>query len=107
MIEKIRRSVTSDWKFYFYRTQKGAEADLVLVTPSGKKICIEIKLSNSPTVSRGFYQTIEDIKPDYSFVIMPEGNEYPKEHNIWVCSLDSFLRDKLPMIYVSFQSGVQ
>lgn len=99
VIEQIRRSVTSDWKLYFYRTQKGAEADLVLVTPSGKKICIEIKLSNSPTVSRGFYQTIEDIKPDYSFVIMPEGNEYPKEHNIWVCSLDSFLRDKLPMIY--------
>ena len=99
VIEQIKSSVTSDWKFYFYRTQKGAEADLVLVTPSGKKICIEIKLSNSPTVSRGFYQTIEDIKPDYSFVIMPEGNEYPKEHNIWVCSVDSFLRDKLPMVY--------
>ena len=99
VIEQIRRSVTSDWKFYFYRTQKGAETDLVLITPNGKKICIEIKLSNNPTVSRGFYQTLEDIKPDYSFVIMPEGQEYPKDHNIWVCSLDLFLSKKLSLVY--------
>lgn len=99
VIEQIKRSVTSDWKFYFYRTQKGAEADLVLITPNGKKICIEIKLSNSPTVSRGFYQTIEDIKSDYNFVIIPDSDGYPKDHNIWVCSIDRFLRDKLPIIY--------
>ena len=91
--------MTSDWKFYFYRTQKGAEADLVLITPNGKKICIEIKLSSSPIVSRGFYQTIEDVKPDYSFIIMPECEEYPKEDNIWVCSLDCFLKDKLAILY--------
>jgi len=99
VIEQIKSSVTSDWKFYFYRTQKGAEADLVLITPNGKKICIEIKFSKSPTVSRGFYQTIEDIKSDYNFVIIPEGEEYPKDHNIWVCSMDCFLRDKLSMVY--------
>ena len=99
VIEQIKRSVTSDWKFYFYRTQKGAEADLVLVTPSGKKICIEIKLSNSPTMSRGFYQTIEDIQPDYSFVIIPDGEDYPKSHNIVVCNIKSFLTNKLSMIY--------
>lgn len=99
VIEQIKSSVTSDWKFYFYRTQKGAEADLVLITPNGKKICIEIKFSKSPTVSRGFYQTIEDIKSDYNFVIIPEGEGYPKDHNIWVCSMDCFLRDKLSMVY--------
>lgn len=98
-IEQIKRSVSSDWKFYFYRTQKGAEADLVLITPNGKKICIEIKLSNSPTISRGFYQTIEDIKPNYSFIIIPEGEEYPKDNNITVCNIDSFLRYKLSILY--------
>ena len=71
----------------------------MLITPNGKKICIEIKFSKSPTVSRGFYQTIEDIKPDYNFVIIPEGEGYPKDHNIWVCSMDCFLRDKLSMVY--------
>ncbi len=99
VIEQIKRSVTSDWKLYFYRTQKGAEADLVLISPDGQKICVEIKLSNSPTISRGFYQTIEDIKPNYSFVIVPKGEDYPKTQDIWVCSLNSFLKNKLPIIY--------
>lgn len=99
VIEQIKRSITNDWKFYFYRTQKGAEADLILITPNGKKICIEIKLSTSPTVSKGFYQTIEDIKPDKSFVIIPEGEEYPKSSNVWICSLDCFLKNKLSEIY--------
>lgn len=99
VIEQIRRSVTTDWKFYFYRTQKGAEADLILITPNGRKICIEIKLSTSPTVSKGFYQTIEDINPDKSFVIIPEGEEHPKSNNVWICNLDCFLKNKLPEIY--------
>ena len=38
---------------------------------------------------------------DYSFVIMPEGEEYPKDHNIWVCSLDWFLSEKLSLVYQS------
>ena len=91
VIEQVRRSLSLDWKFYFYRTQKGAEADLVLIAPNGKKLCIEIKLSNSPIVSRGFYQAIEDIKSDHNFVIIPSGVEYPKGSNICVCSVNSFL----------------
>lgn len=64
----------------------------VIVILKVKKICLEIKLSSSPAVSKGFYQTIEDIKPDYSFVIIPEGEEYPKNEGIWVCSMNIFER---------------
>jgi predicted AAA+ superfamily ATPase len=95
VIEQIRRVVGSSWKFYFYRTHKGAETDLVLITPDGKKICVEIKLSNSPSISQGFYITLEDIKPECSFIIIPNGDSYPKENNIWVCNLNDFLRNKL------------
>lgn len=99
MIEQIRRVVGGDWKFYFYRTHKGAESDLVLITPDGKKICIEIKRSASGTVSRGFYETLSDLQPGHRFVIIPGGDTYPKEHDIWVCSLDEFLKTQLPDIY--------
>ena len=99
VIEQIRRVVGGEWKFYFYRTHKGAESDLVLMTPDGKKICIEIKRSASGTVSRGFYETLTDLQPDHRFVIIPEGDAYPKEQDIWVCSLDELLKTRLPAIY--------
>ena len=42
---------------YFYRTARGDEIDLVLATAGKPQIGIEIKLSNSSTVSAGFYRS--------------------------------------------------
>jgi predicted AAA+ superfamily ATPase len=95
VIEQIRRVAGKNWTFYFYRTHKGAETDLLLISPTGKKICIEIKFSTSPTLSRGFYETLKDIQPDSSFVIIPSGEAYPREHGILVCNLEEFLNQYL------------
>jgi len=95
VIEQIKRILGDNWQLYFYRTHKGAEADLVMVGPSGKKICLEIKLSNTMPISRGFYETIEDIKPDYSFIVTQQGDSYSKANNILVCNFDEFLQDKI------------
>lgn len=100
VIEQIKRVTYNEWEYYYYRTQKGAEADLVLISPNGKKVCIEIKLSTSPVVSRGFYETLTDLKADFQFVIIPEGESYPKNNNLWVISLDEFLSVQLPKIYL-------
>lgn len=99
VIEQIRRVVGTEWLFYYYRTHAGAEIDLLLLTPSGQKVAIEIKLSNAPTVSKGFYSSLDDIKPDYAFVIIPTAESYPKANNIWVCNLTDFLLNRLPAIY--------
>ncbi len=96
VIEQIRRATNSDWQHYYYRTQKGAESDLFLISPSGNKICIEIKLSLNPTISRGFYETLADLKPDHRFVIIPTGQSYPKSDDVWVMNLDEFLQTQLP-----------
>lgn len=95
VIEQIRRVVGVDWKFYFYRTHKGAETDLILVNPQGKKVCIEIKFSTSLALSRGFYETIKDVQPDRSFVIIPRGDSYPMAENIVVCNLTEFLKSHI------------
>jgi uncharacterized protein len=95
VIEQIRRVAGNDWQYYFYRTQVGAETDLVLVSPTGQKICIEIKLSNSPTVSKGFYESVRDIKPDNQFVIVPDDYGYIKNDGTQVCNLLDFLNNHL------------
>ncbi len=98
VIEQIKRVAGTRLEFFFYRTHAGAEADLVLIGHNGKKICIEIKSSNAPSVSKGFYQSIEDIKPDLRYVIIPVGESYPKAENIMVCNLPEFLSGELPAI---------
>ena len=46
---------------YFYRTGAGAEADLVLEFSPGQCWAIEVKLSSTPTVDRGFHNAADDI----------------------------------------------
>lgn len=99
VIEQIKRVTNNNWEYYYYRTHKGAEADLVLISPNGKKTGIEIKLSTSPVVSRGFYETVVDLGVDFQYVIVPQGESYPKANNLWVTSLDEFLKVHIPQIY--------
>lgn len=95
VIEQIMRATNRKWEYYFYRTQHGAEADLLLVNPAGKAYCIEIKFSSAPVVSKGFYHCIEDVKPDFRYVIVPAGDAYPKEQGIRVINLADFLQKEL------------
>jgi hypothetical protein len=90
-IEQIIRQVSGDWQFFFYRTHAGAGCDLFTVSSEGKRICIEIKRSNSPTVSKGFYESIKDLRADESFVIIPSGESYTKADEIRVMNLPDFL----------------
>ncbi len=78
------------WKSYFYRTSHGAEMDLVLIR-GVKKIAIEFKSSLAPTLGKGFWNAVEDIQPDKTFVIIPEGEKYQKRDDVWVISLSEFL----------------
>lgn len=98
VIEQIHRAVSGRWQFYYYRTQTGAETDLVLISPNGKMVCIEIKYSLTPTLSRGFYQSMADLKPDYQYVIIPSGSPYFINEQLKVCSLLDFLTVELAVI---------
>lgn len=96
IIEQIRREVGTSWSFYFYRTHGGAEIDLVLISPDGIMGCLEIKYSNAPKVSKGFYQSVEHLNPQHQFIIIPEGESYPKKDGVWVHNLPYFLKEVLP-----------
>lgn len=69
VIENLLSCVPPWTEAYFYRTNSGAEIDLILKFRSGEKWAIEIKRGLSPELSRGFYSALEDVKPAKSFVV--------------------------------------
>ena len=76
---------------WYYRTVAGAEIDLLLVYPDGKKIGIEIKLSMSPKPSKGFYTAYQDLDLSEAYVVYPGNDCYPLSENINVMSLKAIL----------------
>ena len=72
---------------YFYRTSGGAEIDLLLVWPDGKKWAVEIKRSLSPKLERGFHSAQDDLKPERSFVVYPGTERYRVSETVETISL--------------------
>lgn len=54
---------------FFYRTASGDEIDLVLDIAGNKRWAIEIKRSNVPSLSKGFYRACADIVADERMVV--------------------------------------
>lgn len=72
---------------YFYRTQDGAELDLVLVKGSSVKAAVEIKYTNSPVLSRGNTLAQEDLGSPPLLVVTPSAEDYNMRENVTVCSI--------------------
>jgi predicted AAA+ superfamily ATPase len=98
VIEQIRRHTLLRWQYFFYRTQKGAEADLLLLAPNGKKALIEIKLSGSGSTSRGFFETKTDLQPDFQYLITPDGRNYQRDDGLHILPLRDFLLSEISRI---------
>ncbi|MCX8080280.1 MAG: ATP-binding protein [Bacteroidia bacterium] len=95
VIEQIIQHAPRGLEPYYYRTHHGAEADLVLVLGNKPWCSVEIKLSNAPDVPKGFFQSAEDLKTPFNFIIKPDGEDYEIK-NIKVCSIARFIRHYLP-----------
>ncbi len=81
----------------FYRTSAGAEIDLVLKLPGGEVWAIEIKSGLAPKPGKGFYNALEHVKPDRSFVVYSGAARYPvteKTDAIGLPELAQELRDR-------------
>lgn len=81
-------SLCSDTMPYFYRTQAGAECDLVLAQGHVAKVCIEAKVSNTPKVTKSLLASIKDLKSKENYIVVPFcKNPYSISENIIVCDL--------------------
>lgn len=98
-LEQILQLVPSHMKAYYYRTHDGTEMDLVLTKGLKPVACVELKTTNNPQLSRGFYESLRDIDCKTNFVVTPQQPaSYKFDKTTTVCGLSDFLAVYLPKI---------
>jgi len=91
VIHQIMAAAPKRIDAYYYRTQTGAECDLVLVHGNKVLACIEIKYSKSPTPTKGYYQSIQDLKSPKNFIVSNISKEYTSKEQIKIVNLTTFI----------------
>ncbi len=87
VIENLAGSAPDGTTLYFYRTAGGAEIDLLLLLPDGRKWAVEIKRNLAPRPTRGFHAACQDLTPNRAFVVYPGTERYPLQEGIETISL--------------------
>ncbi|MDQ3142018.1 MAG: DUF4143 domain-containing protein [Bacteroidota bacterium] len=73
---------------YFYRTQDGAEVDLLLIKGNQPVLALEIKYSNTPTVQKGTTIALSDLGDIPCLMVTPSvGEDYSIRPNQLVTAL--------------------
>ena len=90
VIENIIVNMPS-WDYFFYRTATGDEIDLIL-KKGNQVIAIECKASDAPKVTKGFYRSLEVVKPNKTYIIAPTNDTYQIQENVTVIGLSNFLK---------------
>ena len=76
VIENLITAAPDSVQAYFYRSNGGAEIDLLLSWPDGTLWAIEIKRSLTPKLERGFHAACTDLNPTRKFVVYPGTERY-------------------------------
>ena len=71
---------------YFYRTQRGAELDLLLLR-GGKRFGFEFRCSEAPKITKSMHVVAEDLGLEHLWVVYPGELEYPLAEGITVTPL--------------------
>jgi len=95
VIEQIYQLKPRHLEIYHYRTQHGAECDVILVDGIRPVAAVEIKYAKIPSLSKGFYNVLDDLHIHKAFVITPNDNQYTLDEKTTVCGLQGFLTNIL------------
>lgn len=93
VMESIISSLSSKWRYSYYRTSSQAEIDLVLEGPKQEVIAVEIKRSSSPKVGKGFHLASEDVKATRKTVIYPGTERFVLAQNTEAISFYDLLSE--------------
>lgn len=91
VIENICSSLRN-CQFYFYRSARGEEIDLI-IQKADKTIAIECKASSSPKLTNGFWKALETVKPDLTYLVAPIKGKFPVEKDVMACNPWETLRE--------------
>lgn len=87
VIENVIASAPDGIEAYYYRTNGGAEIDLLLHLPGGRMWAIEVKRSLAPRPERGFHAACADLNPIRRFVVYPGAERFPLGQDVEAVSL--------------------
>ena len=90
-IEQILNRLPKGATASHYRTHAGAEVDLVIEQPDGKISAVEIKRTLSPKVTPGLIESMETLRADRGFIVIPEGQPYPLSKTVTAIGLAEYL----------------
>jgi predicted AAA+ superfamily ATPase len=77
---------------YFYRTEDGAEIDLLFERGGKPEIAIEIKRSSAPTLSRGFHSARDVLKVKESYLVHSGNETWPETDGVTAIGLVQLMR---------------
>ena len=95
VLSQIAAVLQSDDEMYYYRTQDGAEIDLLIRRNNRWLAAAEIKFSSAPSLNKGTYIAMEDLGVEKLSVITPESDTYPIAQNVEVTNLTQFITQTL------------
>jgi uncharacterized protein len=98
VVEQVLQAMPAGLQLYYYRTQAGAECDMVLARGVHPIASIEVKLNNAPTITKGYYQSIDDLKTKKNFVVVPDVENYKTTNGILICNVADFMKNHLPKL---------
>jgi predicted AAA+ superfamily ATPase len=96
VIEQVHQLKPAHIDLYYYRTHHGAECDLLLVDGLKPVMAIEIKHASTPSLSKGFYAVLNDLKIKSGHIIMPKDGLHRLDKQVQYGSLAQFLTEILP-----------
>ena len=89
VVENVCSSVLNA-EFSFFRSATGEEMDLI-VQKNGRVVAIECKASTAPQIAQGFWNAVDIIRPDKTFVVAPVERKYEIHENVDVVNLGDLL----------------
>ena len=76
VIETLIAAAGDRWTPFFYRTEVGAEIDLVLERGGKPAVAIEVKRASAPSVEKGFHIACEDLGVTKRFIVYPGSERF-------------------------------
>lgn len=92
VLEQIHSVVPQSWTTWFYRSSAGAEMDLVVLPPGKAPIGVEIKLTRSPRLSKGFRHAFSDLGCEQAYVVCPVDEAFPLDKTVLALPLNQIHR---------------
>jgi uncharacterized protein len=92
VIENLIAAAGENRTPYFYRTEDGAEIDLVFERGGKPEIAVEVRRSSAPALSRGFYSAIAALKIKQSYLVHSGEDEWPVGDGVTAISLAALMK---------------